>query len=301
MTRNRIAYLSLAGAVLVLLLKFVAYMLTSSVALLSDAVESVVNVVAAIVIIVVMRYAQRPADYQHPYGHAKAEYLSSILEGGMILVAAGMILLSSVQRLFEPHPIENAIVGISVAVVASLINGGLVLYLQREGKRLDSAALATNARHLLTDVWTSLGVIVAVCLVALTHWERFDPLLAILVSLNIVREGFAVLRQSVSQLMDERLPEAEEQTILDVLNASAQVLGFHRLRTRRSGFERFAEVDIFVDPLQSVATSHALVIGLERDIRHKLPKLVLTIHVEPFEKGRREGSISPKDEFQTKS
>jgi cation diffusion facilitator family transporter len=299
--RNRIAYLSLAGAVFVLALKFVAYMLTNSVALLSDAVESVVNVVAAFAVIVAMRYAQRPADYEHPYGHAKAEYLSSILEGGMILVAAGMILLSSVQRLFVPHPIENAVIGSVVAILAALVNGALFWFLQREAKRHDSVALSTNARHLLTDVWTSVGVIVAVLLVALTGWQRLDPLLAIVVSLNIVREGFAVMRQSVSQLMDERLPEDEEQKILDVLDANTQVLGYHRLRTRRSGFERFAEVDVFVDPMQSVAASHSLVIQLEHDIRQLLPKLVLTIHVEPFEKGRREGSHSPKEEFQNKS
>ncbi len=297
MFRNRMAYISLAGAICVLLLKFVAFLLTGSVALLSDAAESVVNVIAAVAVIVAMRYAQRPADYQHPYGHAKAEYLSSILEGGLILLAAGMILLSSVQRLFSPQPINNALIGLIVAVLATLINGFLVWLLQRAAKTHDSVALATNARHLLTDVWTSLGVIVAVLLVSITGWERLDPLLAIVVSLNIIREGFEVLRQSVSRLMDERLPENEEQTILDILNANVQVLGYHRLRTRRSGFERFAEVDVFVDPFQTVAASHALIMQLEREIRGQIPKIVLTIHVEPYEKGRREGAVSPKEEY----
>lgn len=291
------AYISLSVAVFVLLLKFIAFLLTGSVALLSDAAESIVNVIAAVAIIFAMRYAQRPADYQHPYGHAKAEYLLSILEGGLILLAAGMILLSSVQRLLSPQPIENAPVGLLVAVGATVINGLLAWSLQKEAKRLDSMALSTNARHVLTDVWTSLGVIVAVLVVSATGWERLDPVLAILVSLNIVREGFTVLRQSVSHLMDERLPESEEQKILDILDAHPHILGYHRLRTRRSGFERFAEVDVFVDPLQSVSTSHALVMKLEKDIRLQIPHLVLTIHVEPYEKGRREGSISPKEEY----
>lgn len=291
------AYLSLAGALVVLLLKFAAFLLTDSVALLSDAAESIVNVIASVAVIFAMRYALRPADYEHPYGHAKVEYLSSMLEGGLILLAAGMILLSSVQRLLNPQPIENALVGLVVAVLATLMNGLLVWFLQRAAKQYNSSALATNARHLLTDVWTSLGVIAAVVLVAFTGWERLDSLIALGVSLNIIWEGFKVLRQSFSQLMDERLPEAEEQTIMDILNAHPQILGYHRLRTRRSGFERFAEMDVFVDPLQTVSASHDLVMELEHDIRQKIPHMVLTIHVEPYEKGRREGSVSPKEEY----
>jgi cation diffusion facilitator family transporter len=293
------AYISLVGAVVVLLLKFVAFLLTGSVALLSDAAESIVNVVAAVAVIVAMRYALRPADYEHPYGHAKAEYLSSVLEGGLILLAAGMILLSSIQRLLSPQPIENAVTGVVVALVASVVNGLLVWFLYQDAKRHQSIALHTNARHLLTDVWTSGGVILAVVLVLLTGWERLDPLIAMLVSLNIVREGFMVLRQTASQLMDERLPESEEKTILDVLDSHPDVLGYHRLRTRRSGFERFAEVDVFVDPLLSVETSHTLIMKLENDIRQKIPNLVLTIHVEPYQKGRREGAVSPKEEYKS--
>lgn len=293
------AYISLVGAVVVLLLKFVAFLLTGSVALLSDAAESIVNVVAAVAVIVAMRYALWPADYEHPYGHAKAEYLSSVLEGGLILLAAGMILLSSIQRLLSPQPIENAVTGVVVALVASVVNGLLVWFLYQDAKRHQSIALHTNARHLLTDVWTSGGVILAVVLVLLTGWERLDPLIAMLVSLNIVREGFMVLRQTASQLMDERLPESEEKTILDVLDSHPDVLGYHRLRTRRSGFERFAEVDVFVDPLLSVETSHTLIMKLENDIRQKIPNLVLTIHVEPYQKGRREGAVSPKEEYKS--
>lgn len=296
-SRNRMAYLSLGGAIFVLLLKFVAFFVTGSVALLSDAAESIINVVAAFIVLVAMRIAQRPADYQHPYGHGKAEVVSSALEGGMILVASGMILLSSFPRLFNPAELNQPIVGIVVAIVASLVNGGMAFVLQREAKRVQSEALAANANHLLTDVWTSIGVVIGVAAVVLTGWKILDPLIAIIVALNIVRTGFRVINRSVSQLIDERLPEEEEKKILDVFDIHPEVLGYHRLRSRRAGFGRFAEVDIFVEPSLSVHDAHELVKTLEKDILAKLPNLVTTIHVEPFEKGRREGTIRPKEEF----
>jgi cation diffusion facilitator family transporter len=296
-SRNRMAYLSLGGAVFVLLLKFVAFLVTGSVALLSDAAESIVNVVAAFILLVTMRIAQRPADYEHPYGHSKAEYVSSALEGGMILVASGMILLSSFPRLVSPAELNQPVLGIIVSAVASLVNGGLALLLQQEAKRLQSEALAANAKHLFTDVWTSLGVISGVVAVVVTGWQLLDPLIAIIVAFNIVRTGFNVVNRSLSQLMDERLPEAEESSILDILDTHPEVLGYHRLRSRRAGFGRFAEVDIFVDPALSVYGAHELVKVLEQDILARLPNLVTTIHVEPFEKGRREGTVRPKEEF----
>jgi cation diffusion facilitator family transporter len=211
--RKNGAYLSLTGAIAVLLLKFGAFFLTGSLAFLSDAAESIVNVVAALVVLFSLRVAARPADYEHPYGHAKAEYLSSALEGGMILVAAGMIMLSSIPRLLNPEPLTNILLGLSVAITALLVNGLLVIALRREAKLNDSAALAANARHLLTDVWTSLGVIVVVVLVILSNWYILDPVIAILVAFNIIREGRNLLNQSISQLLDERLPDAEERII----------------------------------------------------------------------------------------
>jgi cation diffusion facilitator family transporter len=296
-SRNRMAYSSLGAAVFVLLLKFVAFLVTGSVALLSDAAESIVNVVAALIVIIAMRIAARPADYEHPYGHSKAEVVSSALEGGMILVASGMILLSSFPRLLKPTELHQPLVGIAVAVAASLVNGVLALFIQREAKRVHSEALAANARHLLTDVWTSVGVVIGVVAVVLTGWDILDPLIAIVVALNIVRTGVNVANRSVSQLMDERLPEDEEKKILDVFDAHPEVLGYHRLRSRRAGFVRFAEVDIFVAPTLSVREAHELVKVLEQDILATLPNLVTTIHVEPFEKGRREGTIRPKEEY----
>ncbi len=295
--RNRGAYLSLAGAALVLLLKLITFILTGSVAFLSDAAESVVNVVAAFVVLFAMRVALRPADYEHPYGHTKAEYLSSALEGGMILVAGGMIIVTSLPRFISPEPLSNMVLGLTIASITALLNAGLSLFIRREAKRVRSAALAANARHLMTDVWTSAGVICAVILVYLTDWHRLDPVIAVLVALNILREGVKVLSGSLSQLMDERLPEDEEQRILDVLDSNPDVLGYHRLRTRRAGVGRFAEVDIFVRPTLSVQAAHDVVVTLEDALHTALPNLVATIHVEPYERGKRDSAITPKEEF----
>ncbi|MGL4608359.1 MAG: cation diffusion facilitator family transporter [Trueperaceae bacterium] len=296
-SRNRMAYLSLSGAILVLLLKFVAFLLTGSVALLSDAAESMVNVVAAVIVLISVRIALRPADYQHPYGHGKAEVLSSALEGGMILVAAGMILLSTLPRLLQPTALDQPIMGIAVAGIAALVNGSIAFVLQREARRARSEALAANAKHLFTDVWTSVGVVVGVMAVVITGWHVLDPLIAITVVVNILWVGFRVVNRSLSQLLDERLPETEEKQILDVFDAHLEVLGYHRLRSRRAGVGRFAEVDIFVKPTLSVLEAHELVKVLEKAIGAKLPNVVMTIHVEPFEKGRREGTTKPKEEY----
>lgn len=291
------ARFSLVLALVVLALKAVAFTLTGSVALLSDAAESLVNVVAAVTVILAVRVALTPPDYRHPYGHHKAEYLSSAFEGVLILLAAGAIVLSAGQRLWDPQPLENPVAGTLVALAATLLNGGGALFVQRVAARSGSAALAANAQHLWTDVWTSLGVVLGVLLVTLTGWLVLDPLIALLVGLNIVRAGWGVLRSSFSNLLDARLPDDEEGIILEVLGAHPQVLGFHRLRSRRSGSGRFAEVDIFVSPEMSVGEAHELVNGLEARLQRRLPGLVSTVHIEPFVVGLREGARSPRDEF----
>ncbi len=295
--RNRAAYLSLFGAIFIFLLKLFAYITTGSVAFLSDAAESVVNVIAAFLVIYAMRLALRPADYEHPYGHSKIEYLSSALEGGMILVAAGIIIVTSIPKLISPEVLSNVRMGVLVSLIAALTNAFLAQLIKREAKRVNSAALESNSSHLMTDVWTSLGVIVAVLLITVSGWPRLDPIIAIAVSLNIVREGIKVLNRSISRLMDERLPETEERIILDILNAHPKVLGFHRLRTRQAGLGRFAELDIFVNPSLSVRQAHDLVVELENNIHRRLPNLLTTIHVEPFELGKRDAATEPKDEY----
>lgn len=284
-------------ALAVLVLKAGAYVLSGSVALLSDAAESLVNVAAALGVMVSLRVARTPPDYLHPYGHSKAEYLSSAFEGTLILVAAAVIIVSSALRLAAPQPLGQPLVGAAVALAATLFNGGGAFYLQRLAHRAGSAALAANARHLWTDVWTSVGVVVAVVLVTLTGWLALDPLIGLLVGFNIVREGWSVLSGSFSNLLDARLPEAEEREIMNVLGSSADVLGYHRLRSRQSGTGRFAEVDIFVDPAMSVGAAHSLVSDLEATLQTSLPGIVTTIHVEPAEVGVREGPRTPHDEY----
>ena len=291
------AWLSLAIAVAALVLKAGAYGLSGSVALLSDAAESLVNVVAAVGVIVSLRVARLPPDYQHPYGHNKAEYLSSAFEGALILVAAAAIVLTSGLRLLSPEPLEAPLLGAGIALTATLLNGGGAALLGRLAARSGSAALRANARHLRTDVWTSLGVVAAVVLVSLTGWLVLDPLLGLLVGLNIIREGWRVLAGSFSDLLDARLPETEEAEIMNVLEGNPAVLGYHRLRSRRSGIGRFAEVDVFVDPAMSVGAAHDLVSELETALQRALPGLISTVHVDPFEPGKREGPRSPKDEF----
>lgn len=295
--RRAAALWSLAGALVILALKFGAYALTGSIGLLSDAAESLVNLVAAIVLIWALNVSAAPPDYQHPYGHTKAEYLSSVLEAALILLAALSIGWLAFQRLLTPQPLENVGVGLAIAGVAAAVNGALAVVLGRVARRHDSDALAANSKHLMTDVWTSLGVIVGVLLVNATGWHALDPLVALVVAVNIVAVGVRVMRRSVSRLLDERLPEAEEAEILAVLDSRDEVLGYHRLRTRRSGRARFAEVDVFVEPRTSVAAAHELMVDLEAAVKERLGDIQLTVHAEPFVAGVRDVTLTPRDEY----
>lgn len=292
------ALVSLAGAVLVLLAKAAAFALTGSVSLLSDAAESIVNVLAAGAVLFAVQLARRPADYGHPYGHQKAELLSSAFEAALILLASGMILYAAVQRLGSLQPLENLGAGLQIAAAAALLNLLLGLWLRSQARQLDSAALLTNAKHVFIDVWSTAGVLAGVLLVQVTGWLILDPLVAIIVAANIAREGFNVMTATLSQLLDERLPDEEEAAILEELDATSGILGYHRLKSRRSGSARFMEVDVFVDPGMNVEHAHALVGRLEERLRARLPGLVTTVHVEPYAPGVREGTVSPREEFQ---
>ena len=288
--------LTLVASLLVLGMKAAAYLLTGSVALLSDAAESVVNVVAALAVLDAVRLARRPPDYEHPYGHAKAEYVAAALEGSLILVAAGLILSTAGARLFNPAPLENVTSGVVVALLAMAVNGATAAVVRRVGRRESSAALISNSRHLMTDVWTSLGVVAAVVLVSATGWLVLDPIVAIIVGLNIAREGWAVLTESFSRLLDTRLPEEEESFIIALLHEEPQVKGFHRLRTRSSGYRRFVEVDIFVDPHLDVLEAHEIATRLEDRISARLPNLTATLHIEPYVAGERDTTLTPREE-----
>lgn len=291
---GRAAWLSLVGAVVILVLKGAAYLLTGSVGFLSDAAESLVNLVAAVVLLVALNVSRTPPDYEHPYGHTKAEYLSAVLEAALIILAAGLITWSAVQRILEPEVLENVRLGVVVALAATVVNGGLAMVLARVARRERSAALAANASHLFTDVYTSLGVIVAVGLVGVTGWHVLDPLIALIVAANIVRVGVNVMRRSVSNLLDQRLPDSEEAVILAVLERNKDIKGYHRLRTRRSGRARFAEVDVFVEPSMTVAEAHSVIARVEDQIHADLDDLVTTVHVEPYVEGAGQEHLAPR-------
>lgn len=295
--RSRAAAIGLAGALAVLGGKFAAFLLTGSVSLLSDAAESIINVLGAVSVIVALRLARKPPDYEHPYGHQKAELLSSAFEAMLIVAAGAMLLVVGFQRLLDPRPLDNVSLGVIVAGAAGAVNLILALWLGRQGRLLGSEALRANSRHLLTDVWSSVGVILAVILVGATGWLVLDPVIALVVAGNVIREGILLLRRSMSQLLDERLPEEVEAQILGRLDADPDVRGYHRLRSRRSGAASFVEVDVFVNPSMTVAAAHEVAMRLEENLRREVPGIETTIHIEPVESGVREGATSPREEY----
>ena len=284
---TRFAWLSIAAALVTISLKLLAYLLTDSVALLSDAAESTVNLVAAIVVLVVITVANRPADHNHHFGHARAEYFSAAAEGMLIFAAAVFILVSSVQRLLAPLPLENLGIGLLVTVVAAAVNGGVAWVLLRAGRRHRSITLTADGKHLLTDVWTSAGVVVGVLLVGLTGWQRMDPIVALLVGCNIVWTGWSLLRQSVEGLMDKAMsPEDHDRlnAILDELTADE--IRFHAVRTRESGHQQFVSMHVLVPGAWSVQRGHDLLERVEKRLMAEFEHLEVQTHLEPIEDPR---------------
>lgn len=281
---TRFAWLSIVAALATIGLKTAAYWLTGSVGLLSDAVESLVNLAGGIMALAMLAVAARPEDDEHAFGHSKAEYFSSGVEGSLILIAAAAIAYAAVQRLLAPVPLEKLGLGLAVSVVASLINLGAALVLLSAGRRHRSITLEANARHLLTDVWTSAGVLVGVGSVALTGWQRLDPAVALLVAGNIVWTGVGILRQSVSGLMDTALPAQEQKSLQSVLDRYAGAgIQFHALRTRQSGARRFVDVHVLVPGGWTVQESHELLERIESEIRQTLPLTAVLTHLEPLD------------------
>lgn len=281
---TRFAWLSLAAALLTIGLKSVAYLLTGSVGLLSDALESGVNLAGALMALAMLTVAARPADEDHAYGHSKAEYFSSGVEGTLILVAAASIAVAAVQRLLAPKPLEQVGLGLAVSVLASLVNLSVALILLRASKRYRSITLEANANHLLTDVWTSGGVLVGVGAVALTGWQRLDPLVAILVAANIVWAGVRIVRKSVSGLMDTALPPEELNALRRVLEPYLQTgVQYHALRTRQSGARQFVSLHVLVPGAWTVHEGHQLLERIEADIRQALPNVTAFTHLESLD------------------
>lgn len=284
---TRFAWLSIAAALVTIALKSTAYLLTGSVGLLSDAAESVVNLVAAVIALIALRVAARPPDADHHYGHGKAEYFSAGLEGLMIFVAAAVILASAVQRFIHPAELERLGAGLAVSTVATAINGAVGLVLIRAGRTHRSATLTADGKHLMTDVWTSAGVLIGVLLVALTGWQRLDPVVAAIVGLNILITGYRLVVGSAGALLDAALTPQELATVAAVLDRFRSTdVDFHGLQTRQSGRHRFVAVHVLVPGEWTVFRGHDLLEEVESAIRVALPDTTVQTHLEPREDPR---------------
>lgn len=281
---TRYARLSIVVALATILLKSGAYLLTGSVGLLSDAVESLVNLAGGIMALWMLTVAARPADAEHAFGHSKAEYFSSGIEGSLIVLAAASIMWAAVPRLFAARPLQAIGAGLLVSMLASLLNLGAALAILRAGKRHGSITLEANGKHLLTDVWTSAGVVAGVALVSLTGWLWLDPLIAIAVAVNIVWTGVGIVRRSVSGLMDQAIPAADRVKLESVLARNANHgVAFHAVWTRQAGARGFVSLHVLVPGTWTVQLGHDLLERIEGEIRGELPACHVTTHLEPSE------------------
>jgi cation diffusion facilitator family transporter len=281
---TRFAWLSIGAALLTMGLKTAAYLITGSVGLLSDAVESLVNLFGGIMALAMLTIAARPADEDHAYGHGKAEYFSSGLEGGLILVAAIGIAIAAGLRLITPKPLEELSLGLGISVAASVVNLVAAVIILRAGRKHRSITLEANARHLLTDVWTSAGVIAGIGLVLLTGWQWLDPVVALLVAANIAWTSIGIMRRSVGGLMDISISTADQAAVRKVFAPyEATGLKFHALRTRQSGMQRFISVHVLVPGDWTVQRGHELLEKIEADIRSTVPDAVVFTHLESLD------------------
>ena len=284
---TRFAWLSIGAAIATILLKGTAWWVTGSVGLLSDAAESLVNLVAAIVALVALRVAIKPPDRNHNYGHSKAEYFAAAVEGLMIFVAAAVILVASIQRFLDPQPLENVGIGLLVSVIASVLNGSVAWVLLRAGKKHRSITLTADGKHLLTDVWTSAGVVVGVLLVWLTGWDRLDPIVGFLVGLNILYTGWGLIRASTAGLMDVSLPAEDNARIRAIIERfTSDDITFHAFRTRESGHRRFMEMHLLVPGHWTVKRGHDLAEDITDALIKEYPDLRVSMHIEPKEDPR---------------
>ena len=281
---TRFAWLSIAAALVTIALKFGAFVLTGSVGLLSDALESLVNLAAAVMALAMLTVAARPPDEEHAYGHSKAEYFASSFEGALILLAAASIAYSSVVRLLDPQPVRDPLLGIAISAVASVVNLGVATMLLRAGRRYRSIALEADAHHLMTDVWTSVGVMIGVGAVAATGWNWLDPVIARVVALNVVRIGVGLMRRSALGLLDTAIPEEDRAAVMRILNAyAAEGAEYHALRTRQAGTRRFVSVHVLVPGAWTVQRGHELLERMEEEIRRDVPDATVFTHLEPLE------------------
>ena len=284
---SRFAWLSIAAAAVTILLKTLAWRITGSVGLLSDAAESLVNLVAAIIALVALKVSIRPPDKNHHFGHSKAEYFSAGAEGMMIFIAAAVIMYTAVQRFIHPRPIEDVGIGLLVSVLASVVNGLVAWVLLKNGRQRRSMTLIADGKHLLTDVWTSVGVLVGVGLVWLTGWQRLDPIVAFAVGVNILVTGAKLVGQSGTALLDVSLPKEDNEAIRDFLDAhSNDHVKFHAVRTREAGYRRFLEFHMLVPGSWTVKQGHDAMEDLIDEILDEWPEMRVSGHLEPSEDPR---------------
>ncbi len=282
--KANLIYVSIAGAILTMALKFGGYIVTGSVGVLSDAAESIINLIASILALIILSIASRPPDSTHSFGHEKAEYFSSGVEGALIVLAAIGILYSATQRLLHPQPLENLDFGVYIVAAAALLNLAIALFLLKAAQAFDSITLEADAKHLLTDVYTSAGVIAGLFVVKYTGWQLMDPLIAYAIGGNIILTGFSLVKRSVRGLMDYRLPPEEIHKIDEVIHLHEKdVVGYHNLRTRKAGPKRFIEFHMLVQGKMTVQEAHDLCENIEQEIQARLPNSEIIIHVEPSE------------------
>ncbi len=278
------AWLSLATSIVTIILKFMAYYLTGSVGLLSDAVEALVNIAAALVALAVLTYAQAAPDREHNFGHEKAQYFSSGIEGALIFVAAGGIVWSAIPRLMHPQPIEQVSLGLGLSVLAALANVWCAWVMLGAARAHRSITLEADARHLLTDVWTTAGVLIGVLLVQWSGWLRLDAIVALAVAIQILWTGWHLMARSFEGLMDRAVPEADRDAIVAVLEELRHQGGdYHALRTRMAGAKSFVDVHVLLPGGMTIQEGHDLVERLENDIRARLPHVEVLTHMEPLE------------------
>jgi len=282
---RRFIYLSIAAALATITLKFLAWYITDSVGLFSDALESCVNLVAAVVALIMLTIAERPADHEHAFGHSKAEYFSSAIEGTMIILAAFSIIWSAVPRVIHPQPIENIGIGLLVATGATAINLAVAMILMKNGRKRNSIILEADGKHLMTDVWTSAGVFIGIGLVNLTGWLVLDGIVAIGVALNILFAGYHLMHRSAMGLLDAGIPEEDLSKIIRLLESlKSQNLEYHSLLTRQAGQRKFIELHVLVPGQWTIQKGHDKAEKIEKDIRDlfNTPVTVIT-HLEPVE------------------
>lgn len=281
----RFAWLSIGTAVVTITLKTIAWRLTGSVGLLSDALESIVNLAAASMALAMLVVASRPPDEEHAFGYDKAEYVSSGAEGALILVASGGIAWAAVGRLLAPQPVERIGIGLAVSVAAALVNLAVARLLLGAGRRHHSIALEADGRHLMTDVWTSVGVVAAVGAVGLTGWLWLDPVIALAVAAQILWSGIDLLRRSWFGLLDRALPQPDLDAVQGVLDrhAASSAVRFHAVRTRQAGARRFVTMHVLVPGAWSVREGHELLERIEEEIRQALPGASVFTHLEAIE------------------